>query len=431
MLGRDHFRYDPNQQEAIRFENSSLPTWLNLFANITVGSTWIEGFRQFKDADVVWDLQVFLARKNLSNAVEFAKDCVDAIGIEKLNTLEIGNEPDIYKSSGFFPNVTDRPSSYLPPDYVAEFLEFADALTGNLTLGAGPNFQALGYSNFVVDPWNEYAVIGRATLMNKSAIRNSTDVRFKDRIAYMKSTYPDIPFLIAEVGSALGNGTGIRDFDLTASLGTALWTVDWLLYTATIGVTRVNMQLGSRFPFSPWLGATTLINNQTLPPQTLGSFYGNVFVADFIGTDGRLRVAELPVDDEHVSAYAGYSGDGLAKVALVNLELWRQSYGTERPSANVTLEGLDGVKAVRVQKLTGPDGGSQAKDITWAGTQWTAESNGLPVTVEDDSDMRDVDSGTVEISVQASEAVLVSFIPDNYLSMEKTASMVVSSSGPE
>lgn len=110
---------------------------------------------------MVWDLQVFLARKNLSNAVEFAKDCVDAIGIEKLNTLEIGNEPDIYKSSGFFPNVTDRPSSYLPPDYVAEFLEFADALTGNLTLGAGPNFQALGYSNFVVDPWNEYAVIGR------------------------------------------------------------------------------------------------------------------------------------------------------------------------------------------------------------------------------------------------------------------------------
>lgn len=452
---QDHFRYDPNQQEAIRFENSSLPTWLNLFANITVGSTWIEGFRQFKDADVVWDLQVFLARKNLSNAVEFAKDCVDAIGIEKLNTLEIGNEPDIYKSSGFFPNVTDRPSSYLPPDYVAEFLEFADALTGNLTLGAGPNFQALGYSNFVVDPWNEQNAFeaglspdivksisehyyqsrdGRdlgTTLMNKSAIRNSTDVRFKDRIAYMKSTYPDIPFLIAEVGSALGNGTGIRDFDLTASLGTALWTVDWLLYTATIGVTRVNMQLGSRFPFSPWLGATTLINNQTLPPQTLGSFYGNVFVADFIGTDGRLRVAELPVDDEHVSAYAGYSGDGLAKVALVNLELWRQSYGTERPSANVTLEGLDGVKAVRVQKLTGPDGGSQAKDITWAGTQWTAESNGLPVTVEDDSDMRDVDSGTVEISVQASEAVLVSFIPDNYLSMEKTASMVVSSSGPE
>lgn len=70
--------------------------------------------------------------------------------------------------------------------------------------------------------------------MNKAAIRSKTDARFKDRIAYMKSEHPDIPFLIAEAASALGNGTGIRDFDLTASLGTALWTVDWLLYVATL-----------------------------------------------------------------------------------------------------------------------------------------------------------------------------------------------------
>lgn len=98
---------------------------------------------------------MFLARKNLSNAVEFAKDCVEAIGIENLNALEIGNEPDLYNASGFFPNQTDRPSSYQPPDYVAEFTEFAEALESSLTLGAGPNFQALGYSNFVADPWNE------------------------------------------------------------------------------------------------------------------------------------------------------------------------------------------------------------------------------------------------------------------------------------
>ncbi|EKG14417.1 Glycoside hydrolase superfamily [Macrophomina phaseolina MS6] len=443
---QDHFRYDASQDEPVRFENPDLPTFLNLFANITVGKSWTEGFRQFHD--VVWDLQVFLARKNLSNAVEFAKDCVEAIGIENLNALEIGNEPDLYNASGFFPNQTDRPSSYQPPDYVAEFTEFAEALESSLTLGAGPNFQALGYSNFVADPWNERNAFeaglspdlvksisehyyqsrdGRglgATLMNKTAIRSFTDARFKERIEYMRSTYPDIPFLIAEVGSALGNGTGIRDFDLTASLGTALWTVDWLLYAVTIGVTRVNMQLGSRFPFSPWLGSTTVINNQTLPPQTLGSFYGNVFVADFIGSDGNFRVAELSVDDDNISAYAGYHSDKLTKIALVNLELWRESYGTERPVSSVTLRGLEGVKAVRVQKLTGPDGGSQAKDITWAGTQWTAESTGLPVAVRDDSVLVIVESGSVEICIQASEAVLVSFVPNNYLAMDKMASMV-------
>ncbi|GME33489.1 Glycoside hydrolase superfamily [Neofusicoccum parvum] len=436
---QDHFRYDPNQTEAVRFENPELPTFLNLFANITVGSSWLEGFRQFPG--VVWDQQIFLARKNLSNAVEFARDCVEAIGIENLHSIEIGNEPDIYNSSGFFTNETDRPSSYSPADYVAEFTEFATAIEGNVTLGAGPNFQALGFSNFVNDVWSEEAVFeaglspdivksisehldGRdlgETLMSHAQVVNVTDGRFKDRIAYMKSTYPEIPFLIAEAASALGNGTGIRDFDLTASLGTALWTVDWLLYTATIGVTRVNMQLGTRFPFSPWFPVETTINNMSLPAQTLGSFYGNVFVADFIGSDGSLQIAELPTDDDRVSAYAGYNSEKLTKVALVNLELWRESYGTPRPNVTVTLENLEGwVRAAQVQKLTGPEGGSQAENITWAGTQWTAESKGLPVVVADDTAMVEVESGSFEVTIQASEALLVSFIPDNYLDVEKS-----------
>ncbi|KAK0638316.1 Beta-glucuronidase [Lasiodiplodia hormozganensis] len=436
---QDHFRYDPAQAEAVRFENPDLATFSSLFANITVGSGWLDGFGQFSGDNVVWDLQVFLARKNLSNAVAFAKDCVDAIGAGNLNALEIGNEPDLYNAVGFFPGQTDRPADYGPEDYVAEFTEFADAIEGNVSaLESGPNFQALAYSNLVADPWNEQNAFDAglskelvksvsehfyqsedgedmaATLMNKAAIRSKTDARFKDRIAYMKSEHPDIPFLIAEAASALGNGTGIRDFDLTASLGTALWTVDWLLYVATLGVTRVNMQLGSRFPFSPWLGSTTTINNATMPPQTLGSFYGNVFVADFIGNAGELQIAELQVDDEDVSAYAAYNSAELTKIAIVNLELWRESYDAPRPNKTLQLTGLDGVKSVKVQRLTGPDAGAQAPDITWAGTQWTAESKGLAVVVdEDDSYEVEVDGekGSVQVTCQASEALLLSISP--------------------
>lgn len=140
----------------MRFENPDLATFSSLFANITVGSGWLDGFGQFSGDNVVWDLQVFLARKNLSNAVEFAKDCVAAIGVENLNALEIGNEPDLYNAVGFFPDETDRPADYGPEDYVAEFTEFADAIEGNVSaLESGPNFQALAYSNLVADPWNE------------------------------------------------------------------------------------------------------------------------------------------------------------------------------------------------------------------------------------------------------------------------------------
>ncbi|KAL0260196.1 hypothetical protein SLS55_003880 [Diplodia seriata] len=481
---QDHFRYDPSQAAAIRFEQPSLATYSSLFANITVGRGWLDGFAQFAagGADVVWDVQVFLARRNLSNAVLFARDCVARITAagSTLHALEIGNEPDLYGSAGFFPNETDRPAGYAVAHYVREFAEFAGALEeGVEALGPGPRFQALALSNLVEDPWNEENAFDAglspklvkavsehfyqsedgedlgATLMNKAAIRSKTDARFKDRIAYMSRAYPSIPFLIAEAASALGNGTGIRDFDLTASLGTALWTVDWLLYAATLvriaphppptrrhaihdrtpltttkqqGVTRVNMQLGSRFPFSPWLGAATVINNATLAPQTLGSYYGCVYVADFIGAAGALRVVELDTGDDDVSAYAAYNEGRLTRVAVVNLELWRGSdgdgtgTGARRPSKTVELSlgvdhqhqnGSSGVKRkVRVRRLTGPGAGAQARDITWAGTQWTRESNGLPVVVGEESYAVDVDeaTGSVRVSCQASEALLVSII---------------------
>lgn len=175
------------------------------------------------------------------------------------------------------------------------------------------------------------------------------------------------------------------------------------------------MQLGSRFPFSPWLGSTTTINNATLPPQTLGSFYGNVFVADFIGDAGHLQIAELQVDDdENISAYAAYNDAELTKIAIVNLELWRESYNAPRPNKTLQLTGLDGVKSVKVQRLTGPDAGAQAPDITWAGTQWTAESKGLAVVVDDDDSYEvevDGEKGSVQVTCQASEALLLSISP--------------------
>lgn len=170
------------------------------------------------------------------------------------------------------------------------------------------------------------------------------------------------------------------------------------------------MQLGTRFPFSPWFPVTTTIN-ESLPAQTLGSFYGNVFVADFIGADGELRIFELPTSEDNISAYAGFNSGKLSGVAVVNLELWRASYGTERPNMTATLENLDATRAVPVEKLTGPDGGTMAEDMTRAGTQWAAESRGLPVAVADDACVVEVEAGAVQVAIQASETLLISLIP--------------------
>lgn len=53
------------------------------------------------------------------------------------------------------------------------------------------------------------------------------------------------------------------------------------------------MQLGTKFAFSPWQPIETTLNEQRRPAQTLGSFYGNLFVAELIGKQRDLQVAEF------------------------------------------------------------------------------------------------------------------------------------------
>jgi len=61
-----------------------------------------------------------------------------------------------------------------------------------------------------------------------------TDAFFKPSLTYLKQHNPNLAFAVDEVGCALGkNSTGQPDFNLCASLGSAIWTVDWILYTMT------------------------------------------------------------------------------------------------------------------------------------------------------------------------------------------------------
>ena len=41
-------------------------------------------------------------------------------------------------------------------------------------------------------------------------------------------------FIIDEVGSALGSSDAGKDYHLSASLGSAIWTVDWMLHAMSI-----------------------------------------------------------------------------------------------------------------------------------------------------------------------------------------------------
>ena len=94
-----------------------------------LGPLWVSSLSSFPDyANLT--LQVPLARKNISNGVAFAKASLKAIGKERLEALEIGNEPNNYVGGS-------RPKDYSPQDYVKEWYAYADELLKKEVAGAG------------------------------------------------------------------------------------------------------------------------------------------------------------------------------------------------------------------------------------------------------------------------------------------------------
>jgi hypothetical protein len=171
-------------------------------------------------------------------------------------------------------------------------------------------------------------------------------------------------------------------------------------------VTRINMQMGRTFSFAAWQPNT--VNNKT--PHINAPFHGHAYVADFISSKGTLQVSRLHSPATHVSAYAGYHGGNLAKVAVTNLMFWQQGLTEKRPSASVTLDlGLGPeVKQVTVRKLWGPDSVA-LEDVSWAGQTWPYNTTGMPVVVRNDTETVDVKSGKILVDISASTVVLVTW----------------------
>lgn len=235
--------------------------------------------------------------------------------------------------------------------------------------------------------------------------------KFAANIAFTKANNSHIPFILGEVGSAIGADGDDTTRALYGTLGAALWTLDFLLHGMTIGIARVSMQLGTNFRIAAWQP----VDRANHPMAVHANYYGLVAGAAFVGgDDGDLQIRELggAVNGHpNVVGYAGYHGGRLSKIAVLNLQVWDGGAGV-RPAKNVALAKLGGdVSKVRVSRLTGAN--ATAEDgITWAGKRWTAENNGTeyadgekPVTIA-------VQDGVLvkHVVVKASEAVMVEIL---------------------
>ena len=223
--------------------------------------------------------------------------------------------------------------------------------------------------------------------------------------------------MLGEAASSLNgvadNGTQVNDFGLESTLGAAVWTADFLLYSMSIGVGRVSLQQIRGAGYDGWQPAPLQTENYGLEqPAGLPPYYGYLFVADFIGNgvNGKdVTMVNLKLYRERAVGYAAFEGGVLERVALLNTVYWLQNSGTERPTTTFELTLPGDVKSVRVEKLMAP-GGAEARDgVTWAGKSYTFASGGKgEATAPDGVTVVNVgDGGKVSVDVPAVEAWLL------------------------
>lgn len=377
-----------------------------------------------------------MAITDVYETVLWATTVVEHIGIDVIHSFEPGNEPDLYPATDLGPPTYQ--AAQTNESYVGNFTTYAAAIAEAVNVSE-PFFQAFDTSAhfdksdaYILDvptgfglgiddngivktvAHHYYQTDGGSAstlatgLMTHSSITAHLDL-FKPAIDWLKAYKPDIPYIISEIGNSL-NPT--HDYSYQAVLGSALWQVDFQLYSLSIGVARFNFQQIMHSGFDLWLPQASGDSE----PQVFASFYAQPFVTDFVGNSGKAQVAQLDILDESTgnwAAYAAFEDSAPKRLAILNMNYWNSSSSVSaRASQTISISVPEYVTSVKVDLLSSPLGaGGKADSITYADSQWTYESLGLEVKgVTNDSQTLSIENGEVAITVYQSSAVLVHLI---------------------
>ena len=123
----------------------------NPLYGITLGPSYYEGFKSFPGTNFTFMVPMAFSNATATpNAISQAKLAVSNIGLSHLDSLEIGNEPDLYYHQGV------KGKAYDEATYVRQWLEHAININGNITGLPKDTYQALTLSSgYDFSQWNQ------------------------------------------------------------------------------------------------------------------------------------------------------------------------------------------------------------------------------------------------------------------------------------
>ncbi|KAH8691375.1 hypothetical protein BGW36DRAFT_400670 [Talaromyces proteolyticus] len=403
-----------------------------------IGPSFFESYSTWPDTKFIHGYNL---GKNGSDSLKSLLDTVPlvckALQGGKLAYWELGNEPDLYKTSS---QGIVRPANWTEQGYVDEWLSKSRKIRAALAKSCpemaadenykyiAPSFAGLRNSLDPVKTWedgldsdknialnSEHDYMGGATqpgvtlqgtLMNHTAtVNNVNPFKNLSRVLAAKNLTTDIPLILGEHNSLYNEGAP----GLSNAFGAALWGIDWNLYAASQGIQRQHMHQGTDYRYASWQPVQT-------EKTTLGTkppYYGNIFVAEMVRGGSNVQIMNLPLSNETEAAYAAYVNGQLTRFAVVNLVEYNYTDSdptATRPSVSYSFQLPSGIGSVSVQRLMA-NGSNSISGITWDGYSYNYElAGGKPVRLSNVTvgETARVDKdGVVNINVPYSSAVLL------------------------
>ncbi|KAF8900153.1 glycoside hydrolase family 79 protein [Gymnopilus junonius] len=438
----DRTNFNPNVQFAQDvFPAPSTVTPYPEASTVVVGDGFYQAVQFLPpNTHVIWGVNfgknnltaAFLEAKAIVKA--FASSAVKAAGIT-LDSIEIGNEADLYSSNG------DRASGYSVAQYVPQWVSFATNVSAaagisktSTTKFWGAAFAGSSHSTTGFSPQGIFAnnILSSAPgslitaisqhhysgsfcagnggilqdLMTKSTIRGNLTQYSPDIAAVQAEGFE---YFFGETNSYSCHGApGVSN-----TAGAALWTLDYVLFASQIGISRVFFHEGIGYKYN-LIQPVTLTKSTTdgstlttpLPPHIQPQYYGAIIAAEAIGNSGSTTAVELTINNTIVSGYAFYVGDKLARAVLINSQAFLSTTTTARNSVHIdlSLTGSGAPKTMTIKRLA-IGHADDTSGLTWGGqsfeTSTARPSGAVEVTTAN------VSSG---VDIQETEVVLLSFL---------------------
>jgi hypothetical protein len=213
-----------------------------------------------------------------------------------------------------------------------------------------------------------------------------------------------MPYVLREMSSIGPIGMpGVSD-----TFGASLWTLNFFLYAASLGISSVQMHMTDNSNASAWQPIPMYGHDTSfVRPQ----YYAHAAVAQLIGNgNGTTQISAIKTSpgsayQGRIRMYSTYANNNLQSVVMINSMEVNSSEAKNSYTFNLNLGSSNANKNVYLSYLTAPGAESQS-EVTWNGMSYD-DVTGNSTLVDDSENKFTLDgSGKLSVQVRDSQAVV-------------------------